>query len=107
MNDSMLFEHGLIVRGNARSFEATALVDADVDNDAAVFHIAHHIVGYDNGCPSTAGVNGTYGHIGSIERVAEFGGLDGAGPEAVSNIVLEATQFVGAVVEHLDRCTQA
>ena len=42
VEDVLLDKNGIVVGGGARGFRAAALVDGDVDEDAAGFHRAQH-----------------------------------------------------------------
>jgi hypothetical protein len=95
------------VRCRTRVFEASALVDGDIDEDAARSHARHHVVGDELrrlGARDQHRADDEVGvHDGSVqvERVGR------SGLDASLEVVVEVAQALDVGVEHRDVGTHA
>lgn len=71
VNDTMLFEHRIRMRGRPRGFDRAALVDADVHDYRAGLHTLHHFFRDHDGRPSTSEEHGSHDEIRILQTLGD------------------------------------
>src|SRR5450631_1100745 len=107
MDHPIFHKDRVLMRGDLRSLETAAPVDADIYDHTPGPHIAYHLVGYHY--RRTSGLRGkcAYGDLTGLELFGKNTGLHHGGPHALPDIDLQSLQPVDTVVEYFDGGAQS
>ena len=83
-----------------RGSEAAALVDTDINDDGAHFHLGDHLLTDDDGRAPRLGVHGADGYVGSNQFLLQKLGDNSGGVKLLSDFILQALELVNIVVEN-------